>query len=630
MSDEIYEVSSTTPNLHTELARQLEALAPEAIADGKVDIAKLKELLGDDVQDESERFGLFWPGKKRALRAAQAPTTATLRPDRDNSKDWDSTQNIFIEGDNLEVLKILQKHYHGKIKMIYIDPPYNTGKDFVYPDNYQEGLESYLEWTKQVNEEGKTLSTNAETDGRYHSNWLNMMYPRLKLARNLLKDDGVIFISIDDNEQSRLHILCDEIFGEANYVATITREAIRGGSVSKHMRTVHDYVLVYARKAADFGAGGIEQDGLPLDLIDAKGAYRIGRELNKWGAGSRRQDAPGMFFAVPGPNGEEVFPIRNDGSEGRWRLGRQKMSEKVAAGDVVFERRDDGTYVVYEKVREAGPKVKQFTTLFTGAYQNSRGAERLKELFGGTRSYFDYAKPCELIMDLVQLANLEDGDLVMDFFAGSGTTADAVMQANAADGIDRKWLLVQLPEPLESDSLAREDGYETISSLTRKRIELAAEKIKNGLQGQLGLASERLDFGFKSFNLTDSNFVKWHVSSDVEQDLLAQTLLDFRDKSAKTGSESVLTELLLKQGFSLATDVSVVELVDIKFYSVGQGVLLAYLDSNVKPTLDNLRAILDLSPARLLILEDSFQGDDELKTNLKQICATKNIEFWTA
>ena len=204
MSDEIHEIPSTTPDLQTELARQLQELVPEAITDGKVDVAKLTELLAADAADSSERFGLFWPGKKRALRAAQEPTTATLRPVKDQSKDWDTTKNVFIEGDNLEVLKILQKHYHGKIKLIYIDPPYNTGNDFVYPDNYKEGLETYLQWTKQVNEEGKKISTNSDAEGRYHSNWLNMMYPRLKLARNLLAADGAIFFSIDDSEMENL------------------------------------------------------------------------------------------------------------------------------------------------------------------------------------------------------------------------------------------------------------------------------------------------------------------------------------------------------------------------------------------------------------------------------------------
>ena len=214
---DLYETPSGTPDFKTALAAQLSELIPEAIADGKVDVEKLNELLGDDVGDTSERFGLFWPGKSRALRAAQEPTTATLRPDVENSKDWNTTKNVFIEGDNLEVLKILQKHYHGKIKMIYIDPPYNTGKDFVYPDNYKEGLETYLEWTRQVNDQGKKVSTNSESAGRYHSNWLNMMYPRLKLARNLLTRDGAIFISIDDSEVENLTRLGHEIFGENNF-----------------------------------------------------------------------------------------------------------------------------------------------------------------------------------------------------------------------------------------------------------------------------------------------------------------------------------------------------------------------------------------------------------------------------
>ncbi|MCT2024365.1 site-specific DNA-methyltransferase, partial [Corynebacterium sanguinis] len=222
MNDDINYIPSDTPDFQTELAEKLAELAPEAIADGKIDVEKLKELLNGDADESNERFGLFWPGKKRALRAAQQPTTATLKPDLENSKDWDTTKNVFIEGDNLEVLKVLQKHYHGKIKMIYIDPPYNTGKDFVYPDNFKEGLDTYLEWTKQVNDEGKKLSTNSESEGRYHSNWLNMMYPRLKLARNLLTNDGVIFVSIDDNEFHNLFQIMLQVFGEQNYLNTFT------------------------------------------------------------------------------------------------------------------------------------------------------------------------------------------------------------------------------------------------------------------------------------------------------------------------------------------------------------------------------------------------------------------------
>ncbi|WP_281510943.1 site-specific DNA-methyltransferase [Corynebacterium belfantii] len=265
--DMINEVPGSSPEFHTELAEQLAELVPEAVADGKIDVEKLKELLGGDVADTSERFGLFWPGKKRAMRAAQTPTTATLRPDKENSKDWDTTKNVFIEGDNLEVLKILQKHYHGKIKMIYIDPPYNTGKDFVYPDNYKEGLETYLEWSKQVNEDGKKLSSNSETEGRYHSNWLNMMYPRLKLARNLLTNDGVIFISIDDHEVAQLRRIMDEIFGEANFIEGYIWESnFRPDNSSRIERENAQHILCYARNKRHIKAlTGTEKatEGLP-------------------------------------------------------------------------------------------------------------------------------------------------------------------------------------------------------------------------------------------------------------------------------------------------------------------------------------------------------------------------------
>src|SRR5699024_1211917 len=252
MNDDINHIPSNTPDFQTELAEKLAELAPEAIADGKIDVEKLKELLNGDADESNERFGLFWPGKRRALRAAQQPTTATLKPDVENDKDWDTTYNVFSEGDNLEVLKVMQKHYHGKIKMIYIDPPYNTGKDFVYPDDFKEGLDTYLEWTRQVNEEGQKLSTNSESQGRYHSNWLNMMYPRLKLARNLLTNDGVIFISIDEHEIDNLVKICDEIFGENNHVANFVWKSKSGGANDSGAVAVdHEYIVCFSRSKTD-------------------------------------------------------------------------------------------------------------------------------------------------------------------------------------------------------------------------------------------------------------------------------------------------------------------------------------------------------------------------------------------
>lgn len=623
-------IQGSTADFKNELASSIADLLPESIIDGKLDSEKLKEILGDDVSEDRERFGLFWPGKKRALRAAQEPTTATLLPDEKSSSNWTSTKNVFIEGDNLEVLKILQKHYHGKVKMIYIDPPYNTGKDFIYPDNYKEGLDSYLEWTNQVNLEGKKTSTNSESEGRFHSNWLSMMYPRLKLARNLLTPDGVIFISIDDNEQSRLHMLCDEIFGSDNYVATITREAIRGGSVSKHMRTVQDYVLVYARDNRELKAGGIEIDSEPLDLVDEKGPFRKGRELNKWGAGSRRQDAPGMYFAVQGPDGSDVYPIRNDGTEGRWRLGREKMNEKVKTGEVIFEKRGDGTFIVYEKVRDTGPRIKQFTTLFTENYQNARGTERLKKLFGNNRSHFDYAKPVELVVDLIALANVGEDEIVCDFFAGSGTTGDAVMQANATDGMNRRFILVQLPEPLEDDSDAKKEGFQNIAELTRKRLDLAAKAVADDFTGQISSNIEDLDFGYRTFKLADTNFSKWRVTSDVKLGALEQHILNLRESAEdEATSKQLFVEILLKDGYSLSEPISEIEIEGLKLEVVGDNIVFAYLDENVKPSLDQFRKIIAEKPVKFVVLEDALQGDDELKTNLVQECKSHMVELRT-
>lgn len=324
MSEEIHETPSTTPNFQTELAAQLAELMPEAIADGKVDVEKLKQLLDGDAADTSERFGLFWPGKKRALRAAQEPTTATLRPDFENSKNWDTTKNVFIEGDNLEVLKILQKHYHAKIKMIYIDPPYNTGKDFVYPDNYKEGLDTYLEWSRQVNEEGKKLSTNADTEGRYHSNWLNMMYPRLKLARNLLTEDGVIFISIDHNEEPHLRKLADEVFGEANFlndltwVVNLTGRQISGrGAVRTFER-----ILAYARSASYVAEFLVDIDFARAKMPDAyKGFKKDVRtdEVGEYAVGDTLWNHNRIFNEVTRPN--LVFSIFYNSNTGDIRSG---------------------------------------------------------------------------------------------------------------------------------------------------------------------------------------------------------------------------------------------------------------------------------------------------------------------
>lgn len=615
MNEEINETPSTTPNFQTELAAQLAELMPEAIADGKVDVEKLKELLDGDAADTSERFGLFWPGKKRALRAAQELTTATLRPDFDNSKDWDTTKNVFIEGDNLEVLKILQKHYHAKIKMIYIDPPYNTGKDFVYPDNYKEGLDTYLEWTRQVNEEGKKLSTNADTEGRYHSNWLNMMYPRLKLARNLLTQDGIVFVSIDDNEIDNLMKLCNEVFGESNHVATFIWKSKSGGANdSGEVAVDHEYIVCFSRTKTD-NALSLDPDAVATTSYnneDEHGKYALER-LDK----QNLQYSSSMDYDLVGPDGQ-VYKLshRNPARPNAiWRWSKDKVQNNMHL--LVFK---DGN--VYTKNYQK-PGGKPRSLFIDDRFGRTRtGSTEVRELLGG--SYFDNPKPTKLLKTLVAIGATPDS-IVLDFFAGSGSTAHSVMAANAKDGGTRRFIAVQLPEPT-GDADAKRAGFDTISDISRKRIEVAGEHLKVDLAGQA------IDVGFRAFSLVDTNFSKWRVSSDVDRNQLEQHLFDLRESSSRdnASTDSLLSEILLKQGYSLTEQIAPVDVAGLNLRSVGDGIVLAYLNEHVKPTLEQLRAVVDEDPARLIVLEDAFQGDDQLKTNLAQLCKSKGIELWTA
>ena len=631
MTDEIYETPAASPNFRTELATQLAELVPEAIADGKVDVEKLKELLDGDAADTSERFGLFWPGKKRALRAAQEPTTATLRPDFENSKDWDTTKNVFIEGDNLEVLKILQKHYHAKIKMIYIDPPYNTGKDFVYPDNYKEGLDTYLEWTRQVNEEGKKLSTNADTDGRYHSNWLNMMYPRLKLARNLLTEDGTIFVSISDQEVDNLRKLLNEIFGESNYIGQIAvSKGTTTGQDAGDIGSSIDFLLVYARNRNYYVPNGLPlspEDSARFNQEDERGRYST-LQFRKTGSNDRREDRPNLYYPLTAPDGSQVFPIGPGGYESRWRTARAQYDEWDSQGMVDWKRDADGAFKPYIKYYLEG-RTKQVSNYWDDIEGNKKASLTVKQLFG--EKVFDNPKPVGLIKKMLHIATDPDS-LILDFFSGSGTTAHAVMQLNAEDGGRRVHIQVQLPEPPPESSVARKAGYSTIAQLSRARIDRAGEMINSEAQTQLGEASAVLDTGFRSYTLVDTNFSKWKVSSDVDRTELEQHLFDLRESSSSddASADDLLTEILLKQGYSLTEQIAPVKVDGLDLRSVGDGIVLAYLNEHVKPTLEQLRAVVGADPARLIVLEDAFQGDDQLKTNLAQLCKSKGIELWTA
>lgn len=393
-------------------------------------LTELKEKLSDDESiiklNEIEnaimekKYGLVWEEHEEDVDHQLKNKIPVFR-EKENKEiinDKKSPYNFLLEGDNLHSLYLLEKTHKGKVDFIYIDPPYNLGDDFIYNDNYV-----------------------ADHDNYRHSKWISFMSRRLNIAKHLLSSDGKIFISIDNAEFSQLKLLCDEIFGEHNSFGVIVREAVRGGSRSNSFRDSHDYVLCYAKNINEATFSGIEVPGIELDLKDDRGPYARGRELNKWGAASRREDSPTMWFPIPGPNGEDVYPIRNDGSEGRWRLGKKRMMEKVENDDIIFTPRGDGTYICYEKIRDNPPKIQQFTSLFLAKYQNSYGAERLKKIFNTSMSVFDYAKPVELIKDLLLLSDTREDALVLDFFAGSGTTAEAVLELNKEDGGNRKFIL---------------------------------------------------------------------------------------------------------------------------------------------------------------------------------------------
>lgn len=396
---------------------------------------------------QHKKYGLVWEDRPEDVEERLRDELPVLREVKDKailSDEPDVPNHILIEGDNLEALTALSYTHEGKIDVIYIDPPYNTGnKDFVYNDSFVDTEDSYR-----------------------HSKWLSFMSKRLKIAKKLLSDKGVIFISIDDNEQANLKLLCDEIFGSQNLIANICRQAIKGGSRALNLKTVHDYILAYSKSFELMQPfTGEEKEELSLELTDEKGPYTKGRELNKWGAGSRREDSPSMWFPISGPNGEDVYPIRNDGSEGRWRWGKKKLLKAVEDGDVIFEMRDNGYYIAYEKVRSMKSTTKQYTSWFSDNYINAKGSEPLKDIFNTLMSVFTYAKPVELVHDLVFMSNHPDG-VILDFFAGSGTTLHATMQLNAEDGGHRQCILVTNNENNICEEVTYERNKRVINGYT--------------------------------------------------------------------------------------------------------------------------------------------------------------------
>ena len=560
------------------------------------------------LEDSKERYSLTWNGKARARQIAQEVSTGTLRPAKEESKNWDNTENIYIEGDNLEVLKLLQKSYHGKIKMIYIDPPYNTGKDFVYKDNFKANIENYKKVTGQVSEEGTKLTTNTDTDGRYHSNWLNMMYPRLKLARNLLTDDGVIFISIDDNEQANLKKLCDEIFGEENFVAQIVWErAYAPVNLKKHFSESHDYIVCYGKNINLSINNGLkrseEADNRYLNPDnDPRGVW----QSDNFSVGPAVES---NIYKIISPSGRENYP-----PNGRsWRVSEEKFKEMLLDNRVWFG--EDGNGVPRQKrfLSEVKNSITPMTIWkYTEVGHSQDATKKLKELFDEVH-VFDYSKTVELIKRCIELYTIQ-GDIILDFFSGSATTAHSVMQLNAEDGGNRKYIMVQLPELCDEDSEAYKAGYKNICEIGKERIRRAGEKIKS--DESLPLENrEKLDVGFKVFKLDSSNIKEW----DTDTENLQQSLLDSIENIKRDRNTlDVLYEILLKYGLDL--NIPVEE--NKNFYSIGGGSLLVSLNKEINNEVINsiceeykkLQEI-DKEFKTTVILRDNSFKDDEVKTN---------------
>lgn len=630
MDEEIQQVPAATPDFQTEIARQLAEMLPEIVADGKIDVAALQTVLGEDAASRTERFGLFWPGKTQAIRAAQTSTTATLAPDRENSVDWDNTQNVVIEGDNLEVLKILRTRYHGEIKMIYIDPPYNTGNDFVYGDDYTDPIGSYLELTGQRDSEGK-LSTNTESDGRFHSNWLSMMYPRLKIARELLTRDGVIFISIGDREVHHLISLMTELFGEGNAMPLVSRITKKSSNNGTTFSPCVDYIVAFSRDVNSlrrFSVPLTDEQIRSYNKVDERGAYK---EIGLYQAALKHG---GSRYPITVPDGRMVITP----GDSPWRWSYERFQQGLESGEIVFKRTVSSPLIDVETGEKAEWNI--YTKLYLSGredagllpknivedFQNNVSSREIKAL----GIPFDFPKPSVMISYLASAMGVGGDDIILDFFAGSGTTAHAVMALNAEDGGHRRCISVQLPEVTADNSEARKAGYSTISEITRERIRRAGKKILAEESAKLDGRAEALDVGFRAYKLVDTNFAKWRAESSLsegELTLLFEGMAESADDDARP--EALLTEILLKLGFSLTERVETMDVDGLSVFSVNQGLLIAYVNENVSPSLNQLRALVGLEPGRLIVLEDAFQGDDELKTNLVQECRSRGVDLWT-
>ena len=611
VQDNISRIVELFPECITEVSNQMGVKRA-------VDFDKLRQLLSSDiVEGNEERYQFTWPDKRKAILAANAPISATLRPCPEESVNFDTTQNLYIEGDNLDVLKCLKETYLHKVKMIYIDPPYNTGNDFVYEDDFAESASEYLANSGQFDEQGNRLVTNTESNGRFHTDWLNMIYPRLKVARDLLTEDGVIFISINDKEVENLRKICDEIFGESNFIADLIWANKEGGgsSDSKLFRIKNEHILCFSRDIEKVEIKGVQisnQDrykGVD-EYVNERGPYY----LQKLGMGSIQYSAS-LDYKILCPDGAFVTPLQNNGGKKAcWRWSKEKFEKNKALGFIEMKKDANNVWIIYTKQYmkcDNDGNIIERTQRPMGIideYSSTQAAKLLKSL----GIPFDYSKPVELLKYLID-RDLTKDSVVLDFFSGSATTAHAVMQLNAEDGGNRKFIMVQLPELTDEKSEAYKAGYKNICEIGKERIRRAGAKIK----ADSPLTTQHLDTGFRVLKLDSSNMkeVFYSPKETAQQDLFA--LVD-NVKDDRT-SEDLLFQVMLELGATLDSKIEESEVDGKTIFNVADGYLVACFDQEVSDEV--VTAIAKMQPT-YAVLRDTCLVDDATATNFEQIFKT--------
>lgn len=603
----------------------LKALFPEAFTEGKVDFEVLKQLLDGDVDEREEKYGLNWHGKRRARQLALMPSTGTLRPCPEESVDWDTTQNLMIEGDNLEVLKLLQKSYAGKVKLIYIDPPYNTGKDFIYPDDYRDNIRSYLELTGQIDGENRKLSSNTDASGRFHTNWLNMMYPRLKLARNLLRGDGLIFVSIGDFEVGHLRTAMDELFGEENFEGNIhwRRRNNQPNDRTKMLGIVAEHILCYAKDSVAYKQSGVGKIALTGTFSNPDNDPRGDWASKPWKVGS---DQSGSRYTIKTPTGKSI----NE----EWMGEESTYKNLLKDRRIIFPGGGDGSprKKYYRCEREEEGQCANNWWHHDQFGHNQGGNATLTQLFM-EKNVLSNPKPIELLQGIISVSNTSSTDLVMDFFSGSGTTAHATIESNVIDREKRRYILVQLPEPLDPKNKDQKTAADfcdklkrprNIAELTKERLRRAGKKIQEENPDFKG------DLGFRVFKLDTSNIHAWEPDRENLDESLLQSIDHIKPDRSE---EDILYELLLKLGLDLCVPIEAQTIAGKTVQSIGAGTLIACLDEKIdRNDLEPLALGItkwhdELAPSgdSTVIFRDSAFADDVVKTNLTAILEQRGL-----